>query len=67
MLETTVGEEAFARRVQDASLRGRPLGGEEFVQELESRAGRRLRPHRVGRPQQSGPGESDQLPLGIGV
>jgi hypothetical protein len=47
VLETSAGEEAFGRRFQELGLRGRPLGGEEFV-------------HLVGRPERSGPDGSDQ-------
>ena len=67
VLETSVGEEAFRQRIQEASLRGRPLGAEDFVQELESQAGRSLRPHPVGRPRQNGRSDSNQLTLANGV
>ncbi len=60
-------EESFGRRLQEASRRGRPLGSEAFLRELESRAGRELRPLQVGRPRKvRGEGDS-QLTLGIGI
>jgi len=37
-------------RLRQATLSGRPLGGEEFVRDLEKEAGRCLTPGRVGRP-----------------
>ncbi|MFM2126412.1 MAG: hypothetical protein RL328_2863 [Acidobacteriota bacterium] len=67
VLETSVGEEALARRVQEASLRGRALGSEEFVRELEDRAGRRLRPLAVGRPRKKAEPESRQMSFENGV
>jgi putative transposase len=67
VLETSVGEEALGERIQEASRRGRALGSEEFVKELEARAGRRLRPHPVGRPKQAVLDDPAQLMLVIGV
>ena len=67
VLETSVGEEALGERIQEASRRGRPLGNEGFVKELESRAGRLLRPRPVGRPKRSERDESRQLMLVNGV
>lgn len=37
VLATGVDEEAFGRRLQEASRRGRPLGSDEFAQNLEKR------------------------------
>ena len=48
-LRTSVEEECIAERVRDATLRGRPLGGEAFVQSLERSTGRRLHPNPPGR------------------
>ncbi len=64
-LETSVDEEAFGRRLQEASLRGRPLGSEEFTARLERRCGRRLRPLPVGRQPKSDGVESGQIGLGF--
>jgi|GEM_PF-5260031 len=61
VLETSLGEEAFGERLQEASRRGRPLGGEEFTEELERRCGRRLRALPVGRPRKSGAQEERQM------
>jgi putative transposase len=72
VLETGVNEEALRERLWEATLRGRPLGGQEFVEELERRMRRRLRPLPTGRPRnRAGRGPQDaeagQLALGIGV
>jgi hypothetical protein len=67
VLEGGIEEEAFGRRLQEASRRGRALGGSEFVRELEKRAGRQLRALSVGRPRKRGPDEERQLSLEIGV
>ena len=48
-LGTSVKEECLAERVREATLRGRPLGGEAFVQSLERTTGRRLHPNPPGR------------------
>lgn len=66
-LETSVDEEAFGQRLQEASRRGRPLGSEEFTERLERRCGRRLRPLPVGRPPKPGGVESGQIRLGFGA
>lgn len=50
VLETSVVEEAFGQRLQEASRRGRPLGQQSFVDDLEKRCGRKLRALPVGRP-----------------
>jgi putative transposase len=49
-LRTSVEEECIAERVREATLRGRPLGPEAFVQSLERITGRRLQPNPPGRP-----------------
>ena len=54
VLRTSIDEEAFGQRLREASRRGRPLGDEEFVENLEKRCGRRLRARPVGRPKKSG-------------
>jgi len=66
VLETSVGEESFGRRLQEASRRGRPLGQESFAHGLEQQAGRPLLPRAVGRPRKQIP-EGDQLSLQISV
>jgi putative transposase len=67
VLETSVEEEAFGQRLQEASRRGRPLGADEFVDQLESRSGRRLRAKPVGRPKQLKATEGVQMALGYRV
>jgi putative transposase len=64
VLRTSVDEEAFGRRLQEASRRGRPLGDDPFVDDLESRSGRQLRARPVGRPKRSGPPAENQWSLG---
>lgn len=66
-LRSSVDEEAFGQRLQEASRRGRPLGDEQFVEDLERRCGRRLRARPVGRPRSSKEGEGGPLSLGYGV
>jgi putative transposase len=66
-LETSMDEEAFGRRLHEASRRGRPLGEEQFTTELENRCGRRIRAGPVGPPKKSDEEEKDQLALGFGV
>jgi putative transposase len=66
VLETSVEEDAFGRRLQEASRRGRPLGQESFAHGLEQLAGRPLLPRAVGRPGKPSP-EGDQLSLQIGI
>ena len=67
VLATSLDEEAFGRRLREASRRGRPLGDEEFVEELEKRAGRRLRAKAVGRPKAIKKEAGEQLVLVNGV
>ncbi|MGD0013294.1 MAG: transposase [Bryobacteraceae bacterium] len=72
VLRAGVAEEALAERLREATVRGRPLGGEGFLDELERKADRRLRPLPVGRPKKSedtgGSTPPDaQLRLGIGI
>ena len=54
VLRSSVDEEHFGQRLQEAARRGRPLGDEKFVEELERRTGRRLRPFAPGRPRNPG-------------
>jgi putative transposase len=65
VLETGVEQEAFGRRLQEASRRGRPLGGSEFAGELEKLTGRELRPQPVGRPRKQPSGEGGQSRIRI--
>ena len=67
VLVTSLEEEAFGRRLHEASRRGRPLGDEEFVKELERRSGRRLTPKAVGRPKTSQKVAGIQLALEYGI
>jgi hypothetical protein len=62
-----VDEEAFGRRLQEASRRGRPLGSDEFAQELEKQTNRTLRPLPAGRPTKRPHNDDGQLSLEIGV
>jgi putative transposase len=50
VLRTSVGEEAPAERIRQATERGRPLGSDQFIECLELQEHRRLRPLPVGRP-----------------
>ena len=72
VLRTSVSEEALMERLREASVRGRPLGSEDFLGAMERKAARRLRPLPVGRPKKSDDaceGKEDQvqlrLPIGI--
>jgi len=67
VLQTSIAEEAFGQRLQEASRRGRPLGEEPFVDDLETRCGRRLRALPVGRPKRESNEQPNQLGIGIGV
>ena len=66
-LRSSIDEEAFGQRLREAGRRGRPLGDEQFVENLEKRCGRRLRARPVGRPKKASGEEGDQLSLGNGV
>ena len=50
VLRTTVGEEAHAERIRNATRTGRPMGEPVFVHDLERRLLRRLTPGKAGRP-----------------
>lgn len=50
VLETSVNDEAWRQRVKEATLTGRPLGSEAFIDRLESALGCELRPRPRGRP-----------------
>jgi putative transposase len=67
VLETSVEDQAFGQRLQEASRRGRPLGGKEFTKVLEERAGRVLSPQPAGRPRKRHQNVDDQLSLKIGI
>lgn len=54
VLRTSVEEEAMAERIRQATRTGRPLGSEQFLEELEEITGRRLRPQAPGRPKKPG-------------
>ena len=65
-------EDLLAERLREATVRGRPFGAEEFVDELERKAERGLRPLPVGRPRKKQEASADepqcvQLRLGIGI
>lgn len=65
VLETSLHEEALGRKLHEASRRGRPFGGEEFIEALERRLGRRLRPSPAGRPRQRTVEMARSLGIGI--
>lgn len=67
VLQLGADEEAFGRRLQEASRRGRPLGSEDFAQHLEHRTGRTLRPRPAGRPGKRPHNDDGQFSLEIGV
>ena len=67
VLAMGVDEEAFGRRLQEASRRGRPLGSDEFAQNLEKQTSRTLRPLPAGRPSKRTHKDDGQLSLEIGV
>jgi putative transposase len=50
VLETSVEDEAWRQRLRDATVRGRPLGSDTFIQGLEDRLGCPLKPKPPGRP-----------------
>jgi len=66
VLRTGVDDDAWRQRLASATLTGRPLGSEAFVEELEQRLGCRLRPKPVGRPPKAAREERAQLQLEIG-
>jgi putative transposase len=70
VLQTSIDEEAWQQRLREATLRGRPLGSEEFIDGLESQIGHRLRPNPPGRPpkRKDVAAESpQQMSLAIGI
>jgi putative transposase len=68
VLRSSTDEEAFGQRLQEAARRGRPLGPVGFVEELERKTGRSLRPVASGRPRKKrGDYGSGQLGLPAGV
>ena len=54
VLRSGVLDEAWQRRLEEATIRGRPMGSEPFVEALERQLGCRLRPQRAGRPAKRG-------------
>ncbi len=50
VLESSVGEEALAERLREATRRGVPYGGHALRRELEERTGRCLQSRSPGRP-----------------
>jgi len=65
VLRTSIEEEALGERLREATSRGRPLGSDDFIDGLERREHRRLRPLPVGRPrrERAAPGDSEQVQL----
>jgi putative transposase len=62
-LRTSLEEEGWQRRFQEATLQGRPLGSEEFVEEMELVLGRALRARRPGRPKNTDGGHGAGIEL----
>ena len=67
VLATDVADEDFGQRLQEATRRGRPLGSEGFVEELEKRSGRILEALPVGRPKKQKIDLEGELSMGFGV
>ena len=61
-LRSSIDEEAFGQRLREVSRRGRPLGDDEFVENLE-----KLQARPVGRPKKISEEEGGQLSFGYGV
>jgi hypothetical protein len=55
---------ALVERLREATRTGRPAGGEEFIERLESSTKRLLRPQKRG-PKEKAHGLADQLELGV--
>ncbi len=53
VLRTSVDDEQLVERIREATQRGRPLGEAEFVEYMEGRTTRRLRPLSPGRRKMS--------------
>jgi putative transposase len=61
VLRTTVGEEAQAERIREATRTGRPMGAPGFVHGLERQLLRRLTPGKVGRPARAASEKVDDM------
>lgn len=62
MLAEQAGDSAAWAKLRKAESTGRPIGGEEWLDELERRTGRRLKAKRRGpRPKERGNGEFSKL------
>jgi putative transposase len=59
VLRAGVDEEGLGQRIHEASRRGRPLGSDRFVTELEHRSGRTLRPQARGPNRAAAAGKGD--------
>jgi len=64
-LRLGVDDEILRERLRPATRTGRPLGSEEFLEELERNTRRALRPRQVGRPQKAP--QHPPLSLEIGI
>ncbi len=58
-LRLGIEEEAFAARLQEATRTGRPFGSAEFIEGIERRTKRRLRPVPAGRPKKGVAAQSE--------
>jgi putative transposase len=64
-LRLGVDDENLRERLRSATRTGRPLGSEEFLEEIERNTRRALRPRQVGRPRKAS--QPPQLSLEIGI
>jgi putative transposase len=64
-LRLGVDDEILRERLRSATRTGRPLGSEEFLEEIECNTSRALRPRQVGRPRKAP--QRPQLGLEIGI
>jgi len=65
VLSGEVDEVSFQQQLRESSMRGRALGSDEFVEQLERQTGRRLRPKSPGRPRKNV--ATQQMTLEIGI
>jgi putative transposase len=72
VLRASIEEEALGERLRQSTQCGRPLGGEEFIEDLERKENRCLRAMPVGRPkrkdaQANHARKHEQIELEIGI
>jgi putative transposase len=64
-LRLGVDEEGLRERLRSATRTGRPLGSDEFLDEIERSTSRALRPRPVGRPRKAPQGPQLRLEIGV--